>query len=80
MLVTGGTYRFIRHPMYSSLLFLAWGAFLKAFSWSGGLAATVATLSLIATAKVEERENVRYFGAAYAEYIKRSKMFVPFLL
>ena len=28
-IVEEGLYRFIRHPMYSSLLFLGWGAFLK---------------------------------------------------
>ena len=28
-LVEVGLYRFIRHPMYASLLLLAWGAFLK---------------------------------------------------
>lgn len=78
VLVTAGTYRFIRHPMYSSLLFLAWGVFFKVPSWTGGLASSGATLFLVATAKVEERENVRYFGAAYTEYMKRSKMFVPF--
>ena len=31
-LITGGIYRYIRHPMYSSLLLLAWGAFFKHFS------------------------------------------------
>jgi protein-S-isoprenylcysteine O-methyltransferase Ste14 len=28
-LVTTGIYRHVRHPLYGSLLFLAWGAFLK---------------------------------------------------
>ncbi|MCK7540462.1 MAG: hypothetical protein MZV63_61010 [Marinilabiliales bacterium] len=28
-LVTSGIYRYIRHPMYSSLLLLAWGIWLK---------------------------------------------------
>ena len=28
-LVTRGIYRYLRHPLYSSLLFLAWGIFLK---------------------------------------------------
>jgi protein-S-isoprenylcysteine O-methyltransferase Ste14 len=79
-LVTTGAYRYIRHPLYSSLLFLAWGIFFKAPSWPGGLLALAATLFLIATARVEEAENLRFFGAAYREYIKRTKMFIPFLL
>jgi protein-S-isoprenylcysteine O-methyltransferase Ste14 len=78
-LVTVGVYRYIRHPMYSSLLFLAWGIFFKAPTWLAGLLALVATLFLIATARVEEAENVRYFGAAYQDYVQTTKMFIPFL-
>jgi protein-S-isoprenylcysteine O-methyltransferase Ste14 len=78
-LVTRGAYRYIRHPLYSSLLFLAWGVFFKAPSWLGGMLAIIATLFLVTTARVEEAENLRFFGEAYKEYIKRTKMFVPFL-
>jgi protein-S-isoprenylcysteine O-methyltransferase Ste14 len=78
-LVTMGAYRYIRHPLYSSLLFLAWGAFLKSSSWLGGGLAIAATAFLTATAKVEETEDTRYFGAAYREYMKQTKMFIPFL-
>jgi protein-S-isoprenylcysteine O-methyltransferase Ste14 len=78
-LVEIGAYKYIRHPLYSSLLFLAWGIFFKAPSWLGGILAIGATIFLIATAKVEERENIRFFGPAYQAYIERTKMFVPFL-
>lgn len=78
-LVTVGAYRFIRHPIYSSGLYLAWGIFFKDPSWLGGLLALAATVFLVATAKVEESENIRYFGTAYAEYMKRTKMFIPFV-
>ena len=78
-LVTVGAYRYIRHPLYSSLLFLAWGVFLKSPSWLGGGLAIAATAFLTAAAKVEEDENTHYFGAAYREYMKQTKMFIPFL-
>jgi protein-S-isoprenylcysteine O-methyltransferase Ste14 len=78
-LVTTGTYRYIRHPLYSSLLFLAWGVFFKAPSWLGGLLALAATLFLVATARVEEAENLRFFGEVYREYMRRTRMFVPYL-
>lgn len=78
-LVTVGAYRYIRHPLYSSLLFLAWGVFFKAPSWVGGLLALAATLFLVTTARIEEAEDVRFFGAAYREYMKQTKMFIPFL-
>jgi protein-S-isoprenylcysteine O-methyltransferase Ste14 len=48
-------------------------------SWPGGLLALASTLLLLATAKAEESENIRYFGPAYSEYMKRTKMFIPFL-
>ncbi len=79
-LVTVGAYRTIRHPLYSSLLLLAWGVFFKSPSWLDGLLAMVATLFLVATARAEERENLRYFGPPYGEYMKRTKMFIPYLL
>jgi len=78
-LVTTGVYRYIRHPLYSSLLLLAWGVFFKRPSWLGGALAFGATGFLVATAKVEEAENVRYFGAAYGDYMRRTRMFIPFV-
>jgi protein-S-isoprenylcysteine O-methyltransferase Ste14 len=79
VLVTSGAYAYIRHPLYSSLLFLGWGIFFKSPSWLGGLLALAATLFLILTARAEEAENLRYFGLAYAEYRGRTKMFLPYL-
>ena len=78
-LVTNGLYKYIRHPLYSSLLFLAWGTFFKLPSWFGAGLACTATLFLILTAKTEEKENIAYFGPAYEEYMEQSKMFVPFI-
>jgi protein-S-isoprenylcysteine O-methyltransferase Ste14 len=79
-LVTTGAYGYIRHPLYSSLLFLAWGIFFKAPSWLGGLLALAATLCLAATARVEEAENLRFFGEEYREYMNKTKKFIPYLL
>ncbi len=79
-LVTHGIYRYIRHPIYASLFFLCWGFFSKHPSLLGALCGLAATTLLLATARVEEDENIRYFGDQYREYMKRSKMFVPFIL
>jgi len=78
-LVIVGAYKYIRHPLYSSLLFLVWGVFFKAPSIPGGILAAVATAFLITTARIEESENVRKFGAEYAAYMKTTRMFIPFL-
>lgn len=79
-LVTTGVYRYVRHPMYSSLLFLAWGGLLKSVSISTLTLTGLATLALFATAKAEETENLARFGQAYREYMRVTRRFVPFLL
>jgi protein-S-isoprenylcysteine O-methyltransferase Ste14 len=78
-LVTAGVYRYIRHPAYSSLIFLAWGTFYKQPSWVGFSLAVIATSFLTMTAKMEEIENIKFFGDAYKSYMKKTKMFLPFL-
>jgi len=78
-LVHAGIYHYIRHPMYSSLLCLAWGAFFKSFSWIGIVMALGASLFLTLTAKVEESEDIRYFGEAYRTYQQQTKMFIPYV-
>lgn len=78
-LVTRGIYRYVRHPMYAALLFLAWGAFLKDISWVSLALVTVATVMLLLTAIRDEQECCEYFGSQYAEYMTTTKRFVPFV-
>jgi protein-S-isoprenylcysteine O-methyltransferase Ste14 len=79
-LVTKGVYHSIRHPLYSALLFLVWGAFFKLPSLPGFLITIAASAFLYTAAKAEEGENIHRFGSYYVEYMKTSKMFVPFIL
>lgn len=76
-LVTTGAYRYIRHPLYTSLLLLALGAFLKYVSLPGAVLVLITLGFLIATGKVEEAENIRRFGATYTDYMKKTRMFMP---
>jgi len=76
-LVTTGIYKHIRHPLYSSLLFLAWGIFFKLPSLTGIALVSVTTAFLYATAKTDEAECIQYFGNDYQEYMTRTKMFIP---
>ena len=78
-LVTTGIYHYIRHPLYSSLLLLAWGIFFKSPSWLGGVLVIVTTISLALTAKADEAECAKFFGTAYQDYMKTTRMFIPFL-
>ncbi len=78
-LVTRGIYRFIRHPLYLSLILLTWGTFFKSPSILDGCLALVATAFLYATARADESECLGKFGQEYAGYMKATRMFIPFI-
>jgi protein-S-isoprenylcysteine O-methyltransferase Ste14 len=78
-LVNTGVYAYIRHPFYSSLLFLAWGIFFKNISWVGIVLAVSITILLVITARKEESENIAFFGEKYKDYMQETKRFIPYL-
>ncbi|MGA2297952.1 MAG: isoprenylcysteine carboxylmethyltransferase family protein [FCB group bacterium] len=78
-LVETGVYKYIRHPIYGSLIFLTWGIFLKNITLELLLISCIATVFFYLTSKFEERENLNYFGENYKDYMQRSKMFIPFV-
>ena len=80
ILVRRGIYRYIRHPLYSSLLLFGWGVFFKNPSPLSAFLAIVASAFLAATARVEEKENVVKFGEQYVAYMKNTKMFIRFVI
>lgn len=77
-LVSTGIYRFIRHPMYASLFYLTVGTVLKNPSLVTCALGLVSIAAAIATARIEERDNLTKFGPAYEEYMQGTRMFVPF--
>jgi protein-S-isoprenylcysteine O-methyltransferase Ste14 len=78
-LATEGVYRYVRHPIYASGVYGAWGVFFKDPSWPGAFLAVASIGFWVAAARFEEAECVRYFGEPYREYIRRTRMFVPLL-
>jgi len=79
LLVTTGIYHYIRHPFYSSLLFLGWGIFLKNLTWAGLFLVMINTILVFVIAQKEEAENIQFFGCPYQTYMSQTKMFVPFI-
>ena len=80
-LVTTGVYRFIRHPMYASLLFLAIGSYLKQpLDPPGAVIFVITVAAVLMTAKAEEQDLVAAFGERYVDYMKKTARFVPFVL
>lgn len=80
VLVKSGVYSLIRHPLYFSLFLLGTGVMMKD---PGVPAIVLGVINLIAvglTALTEEKEMVEKFGEPYKEYMKETKMFIPFIL
>lgn len=79
-LVDTGIFKYIRHPLYSSLIFLTWGIFLKNPTGQLFIVSVLSTVFLFGTALSDEKECIKYFGKQYSEYMNRTKRFIPFLI
>ena len=79
-LVTDGIYGYIRHPLYSSLFLLNCGIFFKDPSWLGLALAAGASAFLVATARADEAECIDCFGSEYRQYMRHTRMFIPYIL
>ncbi|GAA4502744.1 isoprenylcysteine carboxylmethyltransferase family protein [Pseudaeromonas paramecii] len=75
-LVCTGPYRYIRHPMYASLLLFALGCVLGYLSLASILAAVLLWVVLWAKARREEQQLLRQFSA-YRDYRVRTGFFLP---
>jgi protein-S-isoprenylcysteine O-methyltransferase Ste14 len=79
ILVTGGPYRWIRHPLYTigSSVFVSFG--MMADNWFiAALGILTFILMAIRTPK-EEANLVEKFGEEYREYMKTTGRFLPYL-
>ena len=79
-LVTAGLYKFIRHPMYASLLFLGWGMFLKEINPLTISVIIIITIAVFITCKVEEKEMIKRFGDEYKDYMKKTRLWIPYVI
>ena len=79
VLVKTGIYKYIRHPLYCSLLLLGTGTMLKHTGTLQLILGTVNILAIYLTARIEEGEMKKKFGPDYTEYMSGTKMFIPFL-
>lgn len=78
-LIRSGIYRYIRHPLYCSLLLLGTGIMFKDLGTWQLAAGAVNAIAVYITAKVEEKEMIPRFGDEYTGYMKETKMFIPFI-
>ncbi len=74
-LVTGGLYRYVRHPLYTAGLVFVW---LTPLMTRNLLALYIGfSLYLVIGAIFEERKLVAEYGDAYQQYRQQTPMFIP---
>jgi len=80
-LVTGGPYRFVRHPLYASLIWMIYGAALAYLNPLAALEnAIIFVPAMIYRARQEEAMLEQRFGEAYILYKRRTGRFLPYCL
>lgn len=78
-LVQRGPYRWVRNPIYTSLLLMFAGTALAISLVRGWVAVALAFLSFSIKLRHEEALLQRQFPAAFADYRRRVKALIPFL-
>jgi protein-S-isoprenylcysteine O-methyltransferase Ste14 len=77
-LVTSGPYRFLRHPIYASIIFFVWAGALDHFSAPSVVFALIATAGGIIRMFCEERLLLQDYPE-YRVYMGRTKRLLPCL-
>ena len=80
VLVKTGLYRYIRHPLYCSLLLLGSGIMFKDPGVIQVFIGSVNITAISLTALIEEKEMISKFGDEYKSYMMETKMFIPFII
>ncbi len=79
VLVRSGVYKYVRHPLYCSLLLIGTGIMFTLPGILQIIFGLTNALALYLTGIIEEKEMISRFGEQYSEYMKETKMFIPFL-
>jgi protein-S-isoprenylcysteine O-methyltransferase Ste14 len=78
-LVTSGPYRFVRHPIYSAILFFVWAGIASHTTVPGiGLGILVSAATAVRIVAEERLVTERY--PEYVAYAARTKRVIPFFL
>jgi protein-S-isoprenylcysteine O-methyltransferase Ste14 len=76
-LVTGGPYRWVRHPMYTTIVLQYLAFFLLSGNWVMGISGFGVSMLCVARVADEEEMLVEAFGDQYRAYMRRTGRFLP---
>ncbi|OLS23157.1 MAG: hypothetical protein HeimC2_27750 [Candidatus Heimdallarchaeota archaeon LC_2] len=80
-LITNGIYKYVRHPIYGSVIFGFVGFILITQSLLVSMISFVVYFKILNNRAIYEEELlINEFGDEYREYMKKSKKFIPFFL
>ena len=75
-LITSGPYRWVRHPMYASLLLFMLGIALYRDAWPNYLGMALLIIAILGKMRREE-DHLHLKFEDYAEYVKRTHRLIP---
>jgi protein-S-isoprenylcysteine O-methyltransferase Ste14 len=78
-MVTTGPYRYVRHPIYTGMMLAILGSAVVA-GWPWLVVFLAMVVYCVYSARTEERLMLEHFSEPYAEYKKRTKAFIPFVV
>jgi protein-S-isoprenylcysteine O-methyltransferase Ste14 len=78
-LVRSGPYRWLRHPIYTGVLFMVLGIAIVSAQYHALLALAILFVAYIRKTGLEEDILEKQFGAAYDDYRKHSWRLIPFI-
>ena len=78
-LVTTGPYRYVRHPIYTSMILMFIGTILYYGSLIISVIFVILAINFILRTRKEEEIMIKLFGERYKEYMKRTKRLIPLI-
>jgi protein-S-isoprenylcysteine O-methyltransferase Ste14 len=78
-LVTKGPYRFVRHPIYTSMILMFIGTVLYYGSLLVFILIVIVTTVFVFRARKEEKIMIKLFGQKYINYMKKTKRLIPLI-
>jgi protein-S-isoprenylcysteine O-methyltransferase Ste14 len=78
-LVTGGIFKYIRHPMYAAHILWAVAQIMLLHNWIAGYSFIIFVVPhFFSRVGIEEKLMTDQFGEEYRAYMKRTKRLIPF--